>query len=211
MQIKIAVANAKGGSAKTTTCQLLAGNLASDTFRVAVVDLDPQASACMWAAAGQGAFPATVLPSTAETLASVLETLRDYDAVLLDCPPSSTARETLAALDFADLIVIPCGCSPLDFWATDAMQIAAELRRPTVPRLVVVSQASHTNLATEMAGHIRTTWPTARAQLASRTVYREAAIRGLALRQMPGRTNHDAISELDALSVEILTTAIRSK
>jgi len=211
MKLKIAVANHKGGSSKTTTCMLTAGNLASETYTVAVVDLDPQASASMWSAAGEGKFPAKVVPANAETLAAVLAELQDYDVVLLDCPPSSTAPETLAALDVADLVVIPCGCSPLDYWATDAMHIAAELRRPSVPRLVVVSQASYTNLATEMAGHIRKTWPTARAQLAARTVYREAPVRGLALRQMPGRTNHDAIAELDALSVEILTTAIRSK
>ncbi len=211
MQIKIAVANHKGGSSKTTTCLLVATNLASDTFSVAVVDLDPQASASMWCAAGQGSFPVKVVPATAETLAQVLAGLADMDAVFLDCPPSSTAPETLAALDVADLVVIPCGCSPLDYWATDAMHIAAGLRRPEVPRLVVVTQAIYTNLAQEMAGHIRTTWSTARAQLASRTVYREAAALGKSLRQMPGRTNHDAVAELDALSVEILTTAIRSK
>lgn len=211
MQLKIAVANAKGGSGKTSTTLLTAANLASETFSVAVADLDPQASACMWSAAGQGKLPVKVVPATAETLASVLSSLAGFDAVFLDCPPSSTAPETLAALDVADLVVIPCGPSPLDYWATDAMHIAAELRRPNVPRLVVVTQATHTKLGQEMASHIRTTWPTARAQLAARTVYREAAVLGLGLRQMPGRTNHDATNELDALSVEILTNAIRSK
>ena len=210
MKITIAVANAKGGSGKTTTAMLVAANLASETFSVAVVDLDPQASSYMWSAAGQGLFPAEVVHATAETLAAVLAGL-DVDAVLLDCPPSATAPETLAAIDVADLLVIPCGCSPLDYWATDAMHIAAEIRRPELQRLVVVTQSLHTKLSVELAGHIRTTWPTARAQLASRTVYREAGVAGLGLRQMPGRTNHDAANELDALSVEILTNAIRSK
>lgn len=176
-----------------------------------MVDLDPQASARIWSAAGQGRFPARVVPATADTLATVLAGLGDVDAVLLDCPPSSTAPETLAALDIADLVVVPCGCSPLDYWATEAMHIAVELRRPSVPCLVVLTQTGHTKLSLEMAGHIRTTWATARASLAARTVYREAAVHGMGLRQMPGRTNHEAVTELDPLSVEILTNAIRSK
>lgn len=209
MQIKIAVSNHKGGCGKTTTAMLIAANLASDRFRVAVVDLDPQASASFWSATGQGAFAATVVSATAETFARVLSELADFDAVLLDCPPSSTAPETLAAIDVADLIVVPCGASPLDYWATDTMHIAADIRRPTTSRLVVVTQATSTNLAAEMIAHIRKTWPTARAQLTSRTVYREAAARGLGLKQMPGRANSAAVAELDALSLEILTNALK--
>ena len=210
MQIRIAIANHKGGSGKTSTTMLVAANLASATYKVAVVDLDPQGSASLWAQASEGAFPAHVVSAKAETLAEVLAGLSDCGAVLMDCPPSSTAPETLAALQVATLVVIPCGPSPVDYWATDALCHVADMRYPDVPRLVVVNQASNTRLAQEMAGHIETTWPTARARLGSRTVYREAASLGLGLRQMPGRANRDAISELDALSLEILTAAMKA-
>ena len=210
MKLRIAVTNHKGGAGKTTTAMLVAAALCSDTFKVAVVDLDPQGSACLWAAAGEGRFPAHVVAATAATLAAVLETLQDYDAVLLDCPPSSVAPETLAALDVATLAVIPCGPSPLDYWATDAMHIAAALRRPELTRLVVVNQYSNTNLSRELAGHISATWPTATARLSSRTTYREAAALGCGLRQIPGRLNRDAISEVDTLALEILTTALKA-
>lgn len=210
MQLILCTANHKGGSGKTTTALLVAATLSSPTYRVAVVDLDPQGSATIWAAAGDGKFPATVVPAKAANLAEVLVELKGYDAVLLDCPPSSTAPETLAALDASHLIVVPCGASPLDYWATDAMVNAAALRCPNTPVLVVVNNYTHTKLSAEMAGHIATTWPTARARLTARTVYREAAALGVGLRQMPGRTNRDALNELDALSLELLTNATKA-
>src|SRR5947209_10813177 len=42
------VANAKGGSAKTTTCVNLAGAWAEQGHRVLLIDIDPQASASDW-------------------------------------------------------------------------------------------------------------------------------------------------------------------
>jgi chromosome partitioning protein len=44
----VVVANAKGGSAKTTTCVNLAGAWAEQGYRVLLVDMDPQASASDW-------------------------------------------------------------------------------------------------------------------------------------------------------------------
>ena len=118
MKLRIAVANHKGGSGKTTTTMLLAGTFASDTFKVGVIDLDPQGSATLWAQASDR-FPAVVVPATAGTLTKALEQLQDCDMVLIDCPPSSTAPETLAALAVANLAVIPCMPSAPDFWATE--------------------------------------------------------------------------------------------
>ena len=209
MKLRIAVANHKGGSGKTTTTMLLAGTFASDTFKVGVIDLDPQGSATLWAQASDR-FPAVVVPATAGTLTKALEQLQDCDMVLIDCPPSSTAPETLAALAVANLAVIPCMPSAPDFWATDALVNVIDLRFPQLPKLVVVNQFSHTSLAREMAGHVRTAWPSAKVQLGARTAYREAAAAGLALRQLPGRANHDAAAELDSLSLEILTTALKA-
>lgn len=44
----VVVANAKGGSAKTTTCVNLAGVWAEQGYRVLLIDMDPQASASDW-------------------------------------------------------------------------------------------------------------------------------------------------------------------
>jgi chromosome partitioning protein len=210
MKLIIAVANHKGGAGKTTLAMLLAGQLASDTYRVAVVDTDPQASALVWSQAGDGKFPAKVVAAKAATLPAVLAELADFDAVFIDCPPNAVAAETLAAIDAAHLVVVPCIPAMLDYWATDALLNAADLRKPGCAILVVVNQMNASNLARELAGHITTTWPTAKARLGSRTVYREAAAQGLALRQLQGRTNHDAHQELTNLCLEVLTHSTKA-
>ncbi|MBX3465332.1 MAG: ParA family protein [Planctomycetes bacterium] len=61
----IAVANQKGGVAKTTTCQSLAAAFAQDGRRVLAVDLDPQANLAI----GFGLDPDPGQPSTYEVLA----------------------------------------------------------------------------------------------------------------------------------------------
>lgn len=49
--MRVALANAKGGVAKTTSCIYLAAVLARRGIEVAVYDADPQSSASLWAAA----------------------------------------------------------------------------------------------------------------------------------------------------------------
>ena len=48
MAIVIAVANQKGGVAKTTSAVTLSAALALSNYRVLLIDLDPQASATLW-------------------------------------------------------------------------------------------------------------------------------------------------------------------
>jgi chromosome partitioning protein len=64
----LAIANPKGGSAKTTTAVSIAGVLAESGRRVLLVDLDPQGAATDW-----------LLPETRD--ASVLDAIDDYTAI----------------------------------------------------------------------------------------------------------------------------------
>lgn len=64
--MRVALANAKGGVAKTTSCIYLAAVLARRGIEVAVYDADPQSSASLWAAAAEQAgdpLPFDVLPA----------------------------------------------------------------------------------------------------------------------------------------------------
>ncbi len=151
----IAVANQKGGVAKTTTVASLGSALAELGKRVLLVDLDPQA--CLTFSLGidpedlelsihhvltKGVSPSEVMattedgvdlmPATIElaraeaelltrtgreqALRAVLDDLRtggrDYDWVLLDCPPSLGVL-TVAALTAADGVLIPLQCETL--------------------------------------------------------------------------------------------------
>ena len=68
----IAVANQKGGCAKTTTVVNLAACLAELQNRVLVIDLDPQANASHWLGANGPEDGAMLIFKSTESLASVI-------------------------------------------------------------------------------------------------------------------------------------------
>ena len=154
MTTTLAIANQKGGVAKTTSVASIGAALAELGHSVLLVDLDPQA--CLTFSLGidpedlevsihhvltKGLDPGEViiatedgvdlLPATIElaraeadlltrtgrehVLKGALEDLgegRDYDWVLLDCPPSLGVL-TVAALTAADGVLIPLQCETL--------------------------------------------------------------------------------------------------
>jgi chromosome partitioning protein len=155
MTTTLAVANQKGGVAKTTTVASLGAALAELGHSVLLVDLDPQA--CLTFSLGidpedlelsvhhvltKGLAPGDVIietddgvdlmPATIElaraeadlltrtgrehVIKSALEDLaedgRDYDWVLLDCPPSLGVL-TVAALTAAQGVLVPLQCETL--------------------------------------------------------------------------------------------------
>jgi chromosome partitioning protein len=150
----VAVANQKGGVAKTTTVQSIGVALSQQDHRVLVIDLDPQA--CLTFSLGfdpdgvdsslhdvlvrraglaevvrpvpgvdgLSLVPATIDLAGAEVhllsrngreqvLAQALATVApDYDAVLIDCPPSLGIL-TINGLTAAEAVVIPVQCEAL--------------------------------------------------------------------------------------------------
>src|SRR3974390_2826560 len=150
----IAVANQKGGAAKTTTGQSLGVAMAQDGRRVLVVDLDPQA--CLTfsfgfdpdaldaslhdvlvrrarladvvrpvpGVGGVSLVRATIALAGAEVhllsrtgrehvLARALVSVQDdFDAVLIDCPPSLGVL-TINGLTAAEAVIVPLQCEAL--------------------------------------------------------------------------------------------------
>ncbi len=150
----IAVANQKGGVAKTTTVQSLGVALAQQGRRMLVVDLDPQA--CLTfslgfdpdalgsslhdvlvrrarlcdvvqpvpGVEGLALVPATIDLAGAEVhllsrtgrehvlARALLPVLDDYDAVLIDCPPSLGVL-TINGLTAAEAVIVPLQCEAL--------------------------------------------------------------------------------------------------
>lgn len=103
----LVIASQKGGVAKTTTTTELAYAAMVSGLAVAVVDTDPQATACFWAAArGQSDF--AVSPVFPALLPSRLQALDDAgcDLAIIDTPAVSKDTAS-AAIRHADFVLIP--------------------------------------------------------------------------------------------------------
>ena len=101
---KIAIANNKGGVAKTTTVYNLASYYAKNGFKVLVVDMDPQGNMT----SGLGANLNLASQVSRETLLkkSLKDVEDDFDICLIDTSPSLSVL-TFNALAAADSIYIP--------------------------------------------------------------------------------------------------------
>ena len=150
----VAVANQKGGVAKTTTVQSLGEAMAQAGHRVLAVDLDPQA--CLTFSCGLdpdeldaslhdvlvrrakladvvvpvvGTHGLDLVPATIDLAGAevhllsrtgrehvlaraLLPVVEDYDAVLIDCPPSLGVL-TINGLTAAEAVIVPLQCEAL--------------------------------------------------------------------------------------------------
>jgi len=118
----IAVANQKGGVAKTTSVASLGAAFAELGKRVLLVDLDAQA--CLTFSLGVDLVPSSIdlagteavllgRPAREYVLQGALQKVRkDYDVILLDCSPSLGVL-TLNALTAAQGLIIPMPCEML--------------------------------------------------------------------------------------------------
>lgn len=104
----VAIIAQKGGTGKTTLAVSLAVAAARAGLMVAVVDLDPQASACNWADRRDADFP-VVVSAQSTRLDHILSAAKEQaaDLLLIDTPPRAE-QAALAAAKAADLILIPC-------------------------------------------------------------------------------------------------------
>lgn len=115
--MNLCICNLKGGAGKTTTAVCLAEALAGSGEQVLLVDADPQASALGWAEAAAESGPglrATTIGLASVELGRRLGALNlDGAHVVLDTPPGD-ARIVLAAMQVADVAVIPVQPSLMD-------------------------------------------------------------------------------------------------
>lgn len=175
MTYKIAVANQKGGVAKTTTTLSLGAAFTENEFNVLLIDLDPQANLTL--ALG---FNPTVLeeamgdvllggkkiseivlktalrnldlaPANDEMqladrflgiredfegiLVDALKDVRDYDYIIMDCPPA-IGPLTQSALTAADLHILPTQCEYFSAHAIrSSLALIRDIRERTNPSL----------------------------------------------------------------------------
>jgi chromosome partitioning protein len=144
--IRLALANLKPGTGKTTSAVWLAHVFAEAGNSVLLVDADPSGSALEWSdlaamypgVAPQAAFPFRIvaLPSR-ELHRRVPEIAKADDVVIIDAPQlEDHVGIARSALRCADLVLIPCAPSPIEINRTSPMreeigEASVERDRPT--------------------------------------------------------------------------------
>jgi len=127
----VAIISQKGGAGKTTLAVHLAAAAQESGLVSLVVDTDPQATASQWAA-WRGDRAPEVIDSPPPRLQAKVEAAAGQGAefVVIDTPPhaDSAAR---AAVEIADLVLIPCRPSAFDLAAIQtSAKLVQLLRRP---------------------------------------------------------------------------------
>ncbi len=130
--IRLALANLKPGTGKTTSAVWLAHVFAEAGNRVLLVDADPSGSALEWSDLAamypglppQAAFPFRIvaLPSR-ELHRRVPEIAQADDVVIIDAPQlEDHVGIARSALRYADQVLIPCAPSPIEINRTSPMR-----------------------------------------------------------------------------------------
>ena len=183
----VAVAGRKGGVGKSTIVGNLAAEFARMGHSVTALDADPQHSLATWAEQGDG-----MLSRCVEKVAGGAATLRararaaekNADIVLIDTPPGIPETAYQAALA-ADLMLLPCGPSPLDLFALkEALSLALKARaerRSKKPRIRFVPSKvlMSTNLSRGLASSLKDMGRKVLPAIAQRVVVAEAVASGL--------------------------------
>ena len=123
----------KGGSAKTTLAIHLSVAALETGYKVALVDIDPQASATQWHAHRNADSP-LLTQVTADDLKEAIRECRNanVEVVIIDTAPHSDA-EALKAAKLSNYLAIPCRPTILDLRAIGpTIDIAKAAKKPAV-------------------------------------------------------------------------------
>ena len=207
----IAIISQKGGAGKTTLAVHLA-SAAQDAGAVAlIVDTDPQATASQWASWRQD-DPPEVIDSPPPRLAAKVRQAREQGAqwIVIDTPPhaDSAAR---AAVEVADLVLIPCRPSAFDLSAIEiTAKLAQLLRKPAY--VVFTAGPPNAPRVYQEAGELVESYgtPPCPVQVPDRAAYRHASAEGRTVMELEpaGKAADDIrrIYEWTCLQVGMSTT-----
>ncbi|HEY3916180.1 MAG TPA: ParA family partition ATPase [Stellaceae bacterium] len=203
----ITVAQQKGGAGKTTLAIHLALAWAVAGKRVAIIDIDPQASLSSWfrlrhERSGAGSTPVEATAVSGWRVAGEVERqVRDHDIVLIDSPPHAET-EARIAVRAGRLVLVPVQPSPIDLWATRPILELA--RAEKTPALLVLnrvpSRAKLTGALLEAFAALDV--PLAKTQIGNRVALAAAINEGQGILEYePSST---AAREIKALAEEVL-------
>ena len=209
--LRIAVANQKGGTGKTT----LTVNLAAGFHRrgaTVLLDADPQGSAAHWARIGGAGEDLPPIRSVdAETVgAGVASAARSSRYVLVDCPPHLQSAALQQVMGAVDLVLIPVLPSPLDLWASVGMTEAVQDARRGNSRLrtyMVLNQLDRRNALSGAMHQALAEFevPALANGMVRRAAFRSAALEGNSVYAL-GRRGAAAAADVEAIIKEVLSS-----
>ncbi len=201
----VVIAGRKGGIGKST----IAGNLAAEFFAmghtVAAIDADPQHSLAAWAEQGAGMLSKCVEKvkrGPEELRTKIRAAQQNVDVVLVDTPPGMLEVAYQAML-LADLVLLPCGPSPLDiFPLKEALNLALKARaerRSKKPRIRFVPSKvlRNTHLGRGLSSSLEELGKKVLPGIGQRIVVAEAVMSGLTVREFaPGSPAQEEFESL---------------
>ena len=203
----IALVGNKGGAGKTTLSVNLSAGLAKQKSAI-LVDADPQGSALQWNAFTDADDAIRVLEASDELNSQLAELSQQYDYVVVDCPPSVHALQTIKVLEVCDLALIPVQPSPVDLWATVHTERAVEDARQSNKNLQAILVINQLETRTTLSRLVRDALseialPVAKTALRRRAIFRNSVLEGKNVFEM-GRRGIDAANEIDELIHEVI-------
>ncbi len=172
----VSIAQQKGGAGKTTLAIQLGIAWLVAGRRVAMLDIDPQASLFTWfnlrrRRVGDDAGGLLVQGLSGWRLGSELGRLRrEFDVVIVDTPPHAES-DARGAIRAADLALLPCQPNALDVWASKATLELAEAAG-TAALLVLNRVPPRSRAAEAVRAEIEgERWPLAAACLGNRQAF----------------------------------------
>ena len=201
----ITIAQQKGGAGKTTLAAQLAVTLANGGNRVAVMDIDPQASLSGWhRLRSQSKFelaPIALSDVSGWRVSTELDRLkRGHDFIIIDTPPHAET-EAKNAIRAANVVLIPIQPSPMDLWATKPTLDMAKSEK--VPSLVILNRVPPRGKVLDAMRKAvdDNSLPVAQAGLGNRTAFAASLMDGRGVVESAARS--PAAEEIRILASEI--------
>ena len=185
---RILVANAKGGSGKTTLATQLCGLFASRGMRVVLADMDRQQSATRWLARRPALFPKIA----GWTPQADREALKAFDPqwVVYDSPAGLHADKLADLMKRVDLVVVPVAPSVFDLDASvdflEALAAQKAVKKGVSRVALVANRVDPQTLAARELENFLAAWDLpVLAQLHAAQVYVHCAASGASLFDLP--------------------------